>query len=101
MKKDFFADINENYERTTLNIIINPDPNLSLNNANYQNRQFSSMDMFPTTLAAIGCKVEGERLGLGTNLFSEKKTILEEFGVKYVNEEFRKKTTLYENVFNG
>ena len=31
----------------------------------------------------------------------EKKTILEEFGVKYINGEFRKKTTLYENVFNG
>ena len=101
MKNDFFTEIPSKYQRTTTNIIINPDPSLSLDSTIFANRQFSSMDMFPTTLASIGCKIDGERLGLGTNLFSNRKTIFEEFGFEYVNEEFRKKTTLYENIFNG
>lgn len=101
MKNDFFTEIPSKYQRTTTNIIINPDPSLSLDSTIFTNRQFSSMDMLPTTLASIGCKIDGERLGLGTNLFSDRKTIFEEFGFEYVNEEFRKKTTLYENIFNG
>lgn len=101
MKNDFFTGISSKYQRTTLNIIINPDPSLELSNVNFNNRQFSSADMFPTTLVAIGCQIEGDRLGLGTNLFSNKQTIFEEFGYDYVNEEFRKKTTFYKNVFEG
>jgi phosphoglycerol transferase len=57
------------------------------------------MDMFPTVLASIGCKIEGERLGLGTNLFSNKETLFEELGSEYVNDVFRQKSTFYENVF--
>ncbi len=68
---------------------------------NYKNREFTSLDMFPTTLASMGCKIPGERLGLGTNLFSDKKTLVEEMGFsefdrllglnsKYYNENFIK-----------
>ena len=32
--------------------------------------KFSQFDMFPTTLAALGVKIEGNKLGLGVNLFS-------------------------------
>jgi phosphoglycerol transferase len=38
------------------------------------------MDIFPTTLAALGFEIEGDRLGLGTNLFSDKPTLWEELG---------------------
>ena len=38
--------------------------------------------MFPTTLSAIGCEIEGDRLGLGTDLFSGKLTLCEEIGKK-------------------
>lgn len=99
MKNDFFAEIDDDFIRTTTNIIINPSPELSTETTVFNNRQFSIFDMFPTTLASIGCKIDGDRLGLGTNLFSNKKTIFEEFGYEYVNEEFRKKTTFYKNVF--
>ena len=43
--------------------------------------------MFPTTLAAMGCTIEGERLGLGTNLFSATPTLIEKRGyVQFWNE---------------
>ena len=35
-----------------------------------KNRDFSTLDFFPTTLASLGVQIEGDRLGLGTNLFS-------------------------------
>lgn len=45
-----------------------------------ERRVFSTMDNFPTTLAALGVKIEGDRLGLGTNLFSGARTLAEECG---------------------
>ena len=36
-----------------------------------KNRQFTHMDMYPTTLAAMGFNIEGNKLALGTNLFSD------------------------------
>ena len=48
----------------------------------------------------MGCEIEGNRLGVGTNLFSAEKTILEEKGVKYINKEFEKKSKVYnEEIF--
>lgn len=37
-----------------------------------QERVFTAMDMFPTTLAALGVQIEGDRLGIGTNHFRNK-----------------------------
>ena len=56
-------------------------------NAKY--REFATIDNFPTTLAALGVKIEGDRLGLGTNLFSDH-TLIERDGLDYVNEELQK-----------
>ena len=53
------------------------------------------MDMFPTTLAALGVSIEGDRLGLGTNLFSSKKTIPEEIGLDNFNKELKKSSDYY------
>jgi phosphoglycerol transferase len=53
------------------------------------------MDFFPTILASIGVSIEGDRLGLGTNLFSERKTLLEEYGYNYLYQELRKKSNFY------
>ena len=100
MKNDFFVSLDSNYVRTTTNIIINPDDSLDYSNTIFTNREFCTIDMFPTVLSAIGCKIEGERLGLGTNLFSNKKTLFEEHGFEKVNEEFKKKSSFYNNVFN-
>jgi len=55
--------------------------------------------MYPTILASIGVKIEGERLGLGTNLFSQRKTIVEELGIDSVQDELSKNSKFYnENI---
>ena len=56
------------------------------------------MDMFPTTLASIGADIEGDRLGLGTNLFSDKQTIPEIIGLDEFNNELSKGSNYYYNV---
>ena len=99
MKNEFFISLDSDYARTTTNLIINPDPSLDYSDTVFTNREFCSMDMFPTVLSALGCKIEGERLGLGTNLFSNKETLFEEYGFGKVNEEFKKKSSFSENIF--
>ena len=81
-KKTTLVDIDEDYVRTTYNCIINPAKKASKTTE----REFSSLDMFPTTLSAIGVEINGDRLGLGTDLFSKTKTLCEELGTKeYIN----------------
>ena len=64
------------YIRTTYNCIINAQKKP----VNEKNRVFTSMDMYPTTLSALGVKIDGDRLGLGTDLFSDRPTLCEELG---------------------
>ena len=64
-----------------------------------KNRAFSTMDIFPTVLAAMGCKIKGDRLGLGVNLFSGKKTLCERYGTQWLNEELKKSSTYYTSHF--
>ena len=66
----------ENYDRRVYNCFINS----AKQSENDKNRTFTSLDMFPTTLAAMGCEIKGDRLGLGTNLFSDRTTLAEEMG---------------------
>lgn len=56
-----------------------------------------TMDLFPTTLAAMGVEIEGNRLGLGTNLFSDRDTILDEFGQEEVISQLNMKSEFYDN----
>ena len=63
------------------------------------NRECAPMDMFPTVLAAMGYEIEDNRLGLGTNLFSEKKTLTEIIGYELYNEELYKKSAYFEEKF--
>ena len=53
-------------------------------------RDYATVDNFPTTLAALGVQIEGNRLGLGTNLFSSEDTLVERDGLEYVNTELQK-----------
>ena len=85
----------DNYVRTTCNCIIN-SPKLPINE---KNRTFCAMDMFPTTLSAIGCNIDGDRLGLGTDLFSDTPTLCEEMGADKFVEEVQKKSEYYINTF--
>lgn len=61
-----------------------------------KNRQFTTMDFFPTILASMGVSIEGDRLGLGTNLFSEEKTLSEKYGYETLFSELAKKSIFYD-----
>ena len=58
-------------------------------------RTFTSFDIFPTTLAAMGFEIEGNRLGLGVNLFSSEQTLAEILGYKTLEEEINKHSDYY------
>ena len=91
MDPKFMQPVVSDYQRSIYNCIINP----AIEPVNEKNRLFGTYDMMPTTLAAMGITVEGDRLGLGTNLFSDKKTLTEEYGHAYVNREFQKYSSFY------
>ena len=91
MNSDYFESIDEDYKRTVYNLFINS----AVPEQNSKNRKFTTMDLFPTTLASLGYTIEGDRLALGTNLYSGKKTLVEKYGIKKINNEFEKKSEFY------
>ncbi len=91
----FSRNVEKGYARHGYNCIINAP----LPAENTKNRIFSSMDMFPTTLAALGCQIEGDRLGLGVNLFSDKATLPEAYGYDAFCEALMKGTDYYDRFF--
>ena len=48
------------------------------------------MDLYPTMLSAMGYGIPGDRLGLGTDLFSGTPTLAEEMGYEQLNNEVQK-----------
>ncbi|MBQ6840651.1 MAG: LTA synthase family protein [Bacilli bacterium] len=60
-----------------------------------KNRRFSTLDYFPTTLAAMGANIKGNKIGLGTNLFSCEPTLLEKYDINYINDELNKNSKYY------
>ena len=64
-----------------------------------KNRRFTTLDMFPSILSAMGVRISGERLGLGTNLFSDRQTLSEEYGYEYFFKELKKRSHFYESTF--
>ena len=96
--------MSEDYERTVYNVFSNSVfeagvDGKSLEGVNTSNRSFSTMDIFPTTLAAMGVNIEGERLGLGTNLFSSTPTLVEELGKEAIDEELMKNDKMYNEFY--
>ena len=77
MDSDFCNGVDKEYPRKTFTCYINAD--VEPEDA-ARERSFTTMDNFPTTLAAMGVKIEGDRLGLGTNLFSSQDTLYETYG---------------------
>ncbi|CAM3639708.1 sulfatase-like hydrolase/transferase [Erysipelothrix urinaevulpis] len=85
MEKEYFKTLDENYKRNTFNLFINLDEQV-IENVQDKNRKYYSMDVFPTILSSLNVKVKGSRLGIGTDMFSESKTLYEEYGVDEVNQ---------------
>lgn len=81
MDTDFFLNFDRSYLRTTFNLILNPAPSIGeIPEERLHNRWWANFDMFPTAMAAIGVKIDGDKLALGTNLFSGTPTLFEENG---------------------
>lgn len=85
------------YNRTVYNCFINPQ--ISGNKISLIDREFTSMDLFPTILSALGFKIEGDRLGLGTNLFAGTPTLLEVMGFDLLSFEISGYSDYYINSF--
>lgn len=92
MQSGYYVD-HKGYTRTIYNAFINTPIKTEFN----KNREFSSLDMYPTILASLGATIEGDQLGFGINLFSGKETLIESLGKTKFNYELMKKSDYYIN----
>ncbi len=95
MDSDFClkADRDPETERRVYTTYINPA--VETENAE-ERRVYTTFDDFPTTLAGLGVSIEGNRLGLGTNLFSGEHTLPELYGLERMESELKKNSKLME-----
>lgn len=89
MDADYCDHVDDSYQRRVYTTIINPAAEVE-DASLYRN--YTTFDLFPTTLAALGVEIEGNRLGLGVNLFSRGKTLLERDGFARMNAELSRKS---------
>ena len=81
------GDTNRNVYNVFINSCVEP--------VGEKNRKFTTLDFCPSILAALGADIEGNRIGLGTNLFSSEQTLSEKYGYEELFEELGKKSTFY------
>ena len=82
--------------RMVYNCYINPTMGDSVAKSG---RFTTTLDVFPTTLSAMGFEIEGNRLGLGTNLFSNQRTLAEELGIDRLQQELQQNSDFYITTF--
>lgn len=81
--------------RTYFNVLNGPKPAME------QAREYTTLDLFPTTLGAMGVSIEGDRLGLGVNLYGTTPTLSESLGFDVFNEEISYNSRYYdENILD-
>ena len=96
MQEDFYEeDVDD--KRYIYNAFINS----SVTTNNSKNRTFTAFDLYPTTLAAMGATIDGNKLGLGVNLFSDEKTLIEMFGKEELNKQLVGKSEYYNQELLG
>ncbi len=100
MDPDFYGaylavDYENNTGRKVYNVFVNPAAEPVKEN----DRRFTTLDMFPSVLGAMGVRIPGERLGLGTNLFADAQTLSEEYGYEYLFSELGKRSNYYDRTF--
>ncbi len=86
----------KNIKHYWLNIFIN-----SLQIQQINKREFTSFDMFPTILEAIGANIQGRSLGLGRSLYAEEKTLTEKYGIDSLNKMLQRKSIEYNYFLYG
>lgn len=95
MDKKFFKHFDPKYNRTVFNLILNP----AVKPHQTKHRQYAPLDFYPTTLSALGVEIKGHRLGLGTDLFSKEKTLIERDGFKKFDSELSIRSNYYDKEF--
>mgnify|MGYP003307464702 CR=1 FL=1 len=93
----FQRNVDPAYQRMFYNCIVNAPIAAS----DTKNRDYCAVDLFPTTLAALGCTIEGDRLGLGTNLFSSLPTLAEKWGFERFDTELGRASDYYAENFHN
>lgn len=94
MDADFCDDVPAEYPRRTYTAILNSAAAPYTGEA----RSYSTYDMYPTTLASLGATIEGERLGLGVNLYSSEQTLTEEYGADTLYRLLEERSLFLENL---
>lgn len=84
------------YEREVYNCFIN---SAKESVKDIHSRTAVAMDIFPTVLSAMGFDIEGDRLGLGTDLFSDAETLTEQKGFEWLERELGKGSDYYVSTF--
>lgn len=97
MNHDFAKGITSQ-PRSIYNTIINPNLR-NIDPKRLEQREFATIDFFPTTLAALGVEIPGNRLGLGTNLFSDTPTLIEEMGMETLESKISQNSNYYNEKF--
>lgn len=95
MDSKFSSGIPSSYQRKVYTCYINADAEPADPG---RTRIYSTLDNFPTTIAALGAKIDGDRLGLGTNLFSSKDTLIERDGLDKVNRNISQKSSFMDKL---
>lgn len=99
MAPDYHRHYLPNLRPSVYNCIINPRLTTAEKNEFQRQKEAITMDMFPTTLAALGVKIPGNRLALGTNLFSAEAPLAQRVGLAAINEAFSQNSKFYCNKF--
>ncbi len=97
MDKNYCDGVPSDYQRTVYYTILNGAAEVM--EPDY--RKYSTFDSFPTTLAAMGVTIPGDKLGLGVNLYSSTPTLLEVYGKDSFNEGISAKSELMDNLTAG
>lgn len=94
MDADYCKALEDSYGRRSYVCILNSAAEV----AKPAHREYTTYDLFPTTLSAMGVKIKGNRLGLGTDLFSETPTLLERYGLEFLKTELGKRSAFYDRI---
>jgi hypothetical protein len=92
MDQSYYKDAPSGYQRKTYVTVVN-----AAKDEPEKAREFCTLDLFPTTLSAMGCTIEGDRLGLGTDIYSSTPTLTEQLGKDTFNYQLGLRSEYYEN----
>lgn len=94
MDADFCASLTD-YDRRVYTAYINAAP---VEYGTEGMRTYSTFDTFPTVVSSLGVSITGNKLGLGTNLFSGERTLTEQLGIEEENAELDQKSEFMQRI---